>query len=265
MTAPLQHPGLHWDVHAGTGEHLLLVHGFVSSRTQWLPNLDALRRVARPVVVELYGHGRSPSPDDRNAYTAAAYAEQFEAIREAVGADRWIVAGHSLGTALALHYVLAKPGSVLGHVMTNSNSAVADAAWFEGRREQQAEMARSLESAAPGDIVTSPFFPGRVRGLTPDVVAAFEADAGLHSPIGLARSVRYTTPTTSSRDLVSTNTVPTLLVAGRRERAFDESREFLAATMPGIEVVDVDAAHAVNLEAPAAFDAAVADFVCQLR
>src|SRR5437870_13580594 len=55
---------LYYDVHAGTGPYVLLVHGFLSSRTQWRLNLAALARVMRPVVVELWGHGRSPAPAD---------------------------------------------------------------------------------------------------------------------------------------------------------------------------------------------------------
>ena len=53
---------LYYDVHAGTGPYMLLVHGFLSSRTQWRLNLAALASVVRPVVVELWGHGRSPAP-----------------------------------------------------------------------------------------------------------------------------------------------------------------------------------------------------------
>ena len=44
---------LYYDVHDGTGPYVLLVHGFLSSRAQWRPNLAALASVMRPVVVEL--------------------------------------------------------------------------------------------------------------------------------------------------------------------------------------------------------------------
>ena len=44
------------------GPVLLLVHGFMSSRAQWMPNLAALGEIAQLAVVELLGHGRSPAP-----------------------------------------------------------------------------------------------------------------------------------------------------------------------------------------------------------
>ena len=90
---------LHYEVHDGAGPYLLLVHGFLSSRAQWVLNLDALSDVARPVVVEMYGHGRSPSPDDPAIYAPKNYVAEFERIRGELGVERWLVCGQSLGPA----------------------------------------------------------------------------------------------------------------------------------------------------------------------
>ena len=79
-------PLLYFDVHDGQGPHLLLVHGFLSSRAHWLLNLDALSTFCRPVVVELLGHARSPTPEDPAPYAPVAYVAEFEAIRETIGA-----------------------------------------------------------------------------------------------------------------------------------------------------------------------------------
>ena len=64
----LQRPTLHYEVHPGDGPHLLLVHGMLSGRSHWLPNLRGLREFTTPVVVELFGHGRSPSPEQPERY-----------------------------------------------------------------------------------------------------------------------------------------------------------------------------------------------------
>ena len=104
MTAPL-----YYEVHEGDGPYLLLVHGLLSSRAQWRPNLRALQRVSRPVVVELLGHGRSPAPHGPDAYRPDAYSRAFEELREALGAERWLVCGQSLGAALTFRYALSHP------------------------------------------------------------------------------------------------------------------------------------------------------------
>ena len=80
---PLE-PRLGFTVHPGQGPYLLLVHGFLSSSAQWILNLDALGKVCQPVTVDLWGHGKSPAPEDQHLYTAAHYGEQFEYIRTAL-------------------------------------------------------------------------------------------------------------------------------------------------------------------------------------
>src|SRR3954453_2438210 len=94
------------EVHDGDGPPALLVHGMLSSRAQWLLNLDALRSVCTPVVLELWGHGRSPTPEDPGAYAPEAYGETFDAIRRDLGVDRWFLIGQSLGAALTMRYAL---------------------------------------------------------------------------------------------------------------------------------------------------------------
>jgi len=66
----------------GRGPCLLLIHGFLSSRAQWRPNIDSLGAVCRPVVMELYGHGRSPAPKDVGCYRTERYAAAIDRIRE---------------------------------------------------------------------------------------------------------------------------------------------------------------------------------------
>ena len=76
-----------WTLAGATG-NLLLVHGFLSSRAQWLLNLDALAKGCTPVTVELFGHHNSPTPTDPACYSPEYYLQAFEAIRTAIGVER---------------------------------------------------------------------------------------------------------------------------------------------------------------------------------
>ena len=132
-------------MHGQQGPYLLLVHGFLSSRAHWLLNLQALGTSFRPVVIELFGHARSPTPDDAAAYSPDAYVEEFEAIRELLGADRWFVCGQSLGAALTLRYSLDHPDRVTAQVFTNSNSALAGGDWAKRVMPIMEAQAKQLE------------------------------------------------------------------------------------------------------------------------
>jgi pimeloyl-ACP methyl ester carboxylesterase len=256
-------PDLHVEVHPGDGPYLLLVHGMLASRAQWLRNLDALAHIARPVVVELFGHGRSPSPADPAAYRPEAYVRAFERVRVALGAERWFVCGQSLGAALTLRYALDHPERVLAQVFTNSNSALADAAWSSSVRSAMETTARALEADGRAALEAFPVHPRRAKRLPADVQSALVADAALADPRGIALSGLHTVPDSSVRERVRETRVPTLLVVGEREQRFADQRRYAEATIPKLEVVAADAGHAVNAEAWSEFNAAVTAFLAR--
>ena len=250
---------LHYDVHGTHGPHVLLVHGMLSSRAQWAPNLPALTPFARPVVVELFGHGRSPAPRDRRLYAPESYCREFESIREALGAERWFVVGQSLGAALTLRYALDHPSRVMAQVFTNSNSALAEPEWGPSLRPAMEALAAELAREGRSALERMAIHPKRGR-LPREAQAALVADAELHSPRGVGLTALYTVTPSSVRARIHTNTVQSLLVAGGHEGRFAAHCEFAEKTMPKLRVVRLPAGHAVNLQCPDAFNRAVVEF-----
>ncbi len=253
------------EVYEGCGPFLLLVHGALSSRAQWHSNLAALRRVARPVVIELWGHGRSPAPEDPALYDPAGYVRAFEEIRVALGVERWFVCGQSLGAALTLRYALDHPNRFIAHVFTNSVSALGDTDWVTRTRASAAALADAIEQDGQAVIERLPIHPVRATRIPPAAHRALLEDATLLNPSGVARTFRYTVPDSSVRERAAENRVPALLVCGERETRFQAHREFAERTMPYLEVVGVDAGHAVNLEAAEAFTVAACAFLGRSR
>jgi 2-succinyl-6-hydroxy-2,4-cyclohexadiene-1-carboxylate synthase len=260
-TAPPAEKGLHVEVHDGGGPPMLLLHGILSSRANWLPNLPALRQVATPVVVELWGHGRSPAPPEAARCAPAGYVEELERIRMSLGIDCWFVCGLSLGAALTLRYSLDHPEHVLGQVFTNSNSALAGPEWRQRMPPLVEADARRIEERGRDAIRAHPLNPSRGRRLPEAARAALVADCELHDPIGVAATLRHTVPDSPVRERARETSVPTLLVVGEREGASREARAFAERTIARLRVVPTPAGHAVNLESQQAFDAAVSEFV----
>ena len=88
-------------------------------------NLSALSEICQPVTVELWGHGRSPSPENPGCYAPDNYVRQFEGIREQIGAAQWHLLGYSLGAGLTIRYAMSHPERTISHLFTNSTSALA--------------------------------------------------------------------------------------------------------------------------------------------
>jgi pimeloyl-ACP methyl ester carboxylesterase len=95
---------------------LVLLHGLTFDRRHWTPVLEQPSIAAsdrRVLTFDLPGHGESP---DRDSYRAAEVAEVLhDAIKEA-GADAPVVAGHSIGGALATTYAGRYPVSGLVNI-----------------------------------------------------------------------------------------------------------------------------------------------------
>jgi pimeloyl-ACP methyl ester carboxylesterase len=244
-----------------SGPACLLIHGFLSSRAQWLLNLDVLRTVCRPVIVELWGHGRSPAPRDPARYTIQSLCAEFEELREQLGIEEWFVIGQSLGAGLALHYANAYPARVRGVVLTNSVVALSTQEAF-AQRASQAPLAR-LELGDAGARETLESMPMHVkhsRRIPAAVKDEMLTDAELLDPPAIAMLMQYCLPALSSLVFLRQLPMPVMLLNGRFEAAFQPLRDLILTLLPSLEVVDLEGGHAVNVECADAVNAAVVDF-----
>jgi pimeloyl-ACP methyl ester carboxylesterase len=101
---------------AGSGEPLVLIHGFTATWRCWLPVLAELVPRFEVIAPTLHGHdGGSALPSRDAPYSIAQAADFFEQHLDELGVGTAHLAGNSLGGALALE--LAKRGrarSVVG-------------------------------------------------------------------------------------------------------------------------------------------------------
>ena len=224
-------------------------------------NLEALAKVSRPVIVELLGHGRSPTPESAEPYYPGSYIRAFEKIRKRLGITRWLLCGQSMGAGLTLRYALDHPEHIIAHVFTNTNSGLREIKNMDEVRKGLALLAQMLLDQGPEGIKKIPVHPSNARWLPKEVKAALLEDCSSLTVLGVANTVRYTSPELSVRTEISKNKVPTLLVCGKREKRFKSLKEFAQSHMPLLDVVDLDAGHAVNIDAADEFNQTVTTFV----
>jgi len=248
-------------IHAGAGPPLLMVHGILAGPSQFEPNLAALTQVCRPVVVELLGHGSSPSPEEASAYHPDAYIECFETLREDLGVDQWFLLGQSLGAGLTLYYALRHPERVRAHLMTNSATAFGDDAWVATHRPMFDGIVHAVDREGRAALERLPIHPRQARRLPEAIKRKLCAEAERHDPRGTALTIQYTTPGAACGERLAENRVPTLLLCGVHETRFDERRRFAEARMPHLEVVELPGGHAVNVDAAADFNDAALGFL----
>ncbi len=257
-------PRLNRVIHDGRGPYALLVHGALGSRSYWAGNVAALAEVCRPVVVELWGHGRSPSPADPTHYGPDAYVEQFELLRHELGVSNWVTIGQSMGAALTLRYGLTHPERVLAQVVTNSSSAFSlPEVWRQTQLETANPLAETVERRGAQILVDSWVNPGRSKRVPAPIRELLAAEFAEHSGLGIANSLRHTNSGLPLGDRLTSVSHPTLLTLGVDEEGF-LSLMPRAKMIPGLEVAEMSAAHAVNAQAPDAWNRATVDFLARV-
>jgi pimeloyl-ACP methyl ester carboxylesterase len=252
---------LAYQVHPGTGPYLGLVHGFLSSSAQWQDNLAALAEVCRPVTIELWGHGQSPTPTNETAYLPEAYVDQLETIRHDLECERWFLCGYSIGAGLTIRYAHTYPEHVLGHLFTNSASGFADDDLIQKWRAEGQESAEKIITGGIKALERLPVHPRFARRLPGHIREALLADAKFLSPYAVAMVMKQTTTAVSIRDIAGSNPRPALMCHGIFEKRFAKSRDWAQNNMAKLEIVDLQAGHGVNMEDVSGFNHAATKFI----
>ncbi|MDD5304180.1 MAG: alpha/beta hydrolase [Elusimicrobia bacterium] len=87
----------------GPGVPLLLLHGMAAHTHWWDPVVPAWKGTFHVAALDFRGHGDSDWLEGE-AYESARWVEDIETARKAMGWERFILVGHSMGARIALDY-----------------------------------------------------------------------------------------------------------------------------------------------------------------
>ncbi len=98
---------------------LLFCHGAGGSHRHWRYQIEGLQNKAAPLAVDLPGHGLS---EGKPADKIAVYRDFIRDFSAALGLDSFILAGHSMGGAIALDYALHHGANIRGLILVGSGA-----------------------------------------------------------------------------------------------------------------------------------------------
>jgi pimeloyl-ACP methyl ester carboxylesterase len=238
---------IHVDV-VGDGPFVLLTHGFGASSHMFASTVEALAPDHRVVTWDLRGHGRSGHLDDPMLYSAALAVEDMVAVLDAAGAEQAVVLGHSLGGYLSLALHCTHPERVAALVLVGTGPGYRNDEGRAGWNRLADRYAKDLDE----------------RGLD-GLPGSDELRADVHpTAVGLAHAARGILRQHDSSVLASLPTiaVPTLVVVGEHDKPFRNSSEYMAAKIPGAELVVIEGAgHGPPVSHPEEFNAVLRHFL----
>src|SRR5438477_9021311 len=239
---------IYYEVH-GSGPPLILTHGYSSTSEMWQGQVEALAKQHKLVLWDMRGHGRSDYPADAGAYSEALTIADIAALLDAIGTERAIVGGLSLGGYMSLAFYRAHPERVRALLIIDTGP---------GFKKDDARDAWNKRAHDTGDRFER-------EGLEVLKSASRERSGVTHrNASGLARAARGMLTQRDARVIESLPeiNVPSLVVVGADDTPFLAASDYMEAKIPGAAKVVIPAAgHAVNIDQPQAFIDAVLPFL----
>lgn len=245
----------------GTGDPLVLLHGFTGSAADWEPVLGGLSTGRQVITVEHRGHGRSTNTGDAATYRFDQLVTDFASVADALALPPFDLLGHSMGGIVAMRYALRHGDRLRSLVLMDTGAA----------------------ASPPGpsqDWMRGGFGVAADRGLMAvyDLIAPFlgegdEADRARAVMRQNYESMDVVAFLTLGEELLTHESVlpqlaglalPTTVMVGEDDRGLRAESDALAATIPGavLEVI-ADAGHSPQADQPAAWLQVVQDHLAR--
>jgi len=242
---------LNYEVH-GEGYPVVFLHGFVGTVSMWRPQVPAISQEFRFITYDARGHGESESPASVDQYSADIVVEDLYQLLGALGVERAVVGGLSMGGYVSLRFYLTHPEKVTALILMDTGPGYRNPARRDQWNQQQEERATLLETQGIEAFASgAPTYTPREHILK-------------LNPVGLANMARRVVAQYDSWVIENLEKVkvPTLVLVGEKDTPFLAASEYMERAIPGARrVVVPGAGHAANLDNVEAFNRGVLDFL----
>lgn len=248
---------VHYEI-TGQGPWLTLSHSLAVHMGMWDPQLQALSQHFRVLRYDTRGHGATGAPPA--PYMLEQLADDAYGLLQHLGITRTHWLGLSMGGMIGQTLAIRHP-QVLDRVVladtTGRMPAAAAALWAERAAIARSEGLQALEQPTLSRWFTEPF-----RQAQPALMAQVGAMIRATPVEGYAGCCAAIAATDTLAALGAMKSRALVIVGEHDPATPPAAAQAIAAHWPGAQLLEIpDASHLANIEQPAAFTAAVLDFL----
>jgi 3-oxoadipate enol-lactonase len=238
---------------------LVFLHGIGGAARAWRGQIEAFGDRFHTIAWDMPGYGGSaPLP----GVSIATLADALHDFLREVGATKPILVGHSIGGMIVQQWLTKHPDAAAAVVLAQTSPAFgkADGDWqkeFIGARLGPLDRGETMASLAPTLVKELVGDDANVAGM------ALARDCMANVPEASYRASMLALLGFDRRSALKDIVVPTLVLSGSRDKnAPAPMMAKMATYIPSASYVELEGAgHLVNLERPAAFNAALDSFL----
>ncbi|MCO7176218.1 2-succinyl-6-hydroxy-2,4-cyclohexadiene-1-carboxylate synthase [Sporolactobacillus kofuensis] len=143
MKAQIRGVSYHYEL-KGSGEPLLLLHGFTGSMDTWRFMEHVFANEYQLILVDIIGHGKTESPGDPKRYAMNEAARDLCNLLDLLTIEKVHVLGYSMGGRLALSFSCLFPNRVMSLTLESSSPGLRTEKERHERRLNDQRLAISI-------------------------------------------------------------------------------------------------------------------------
>ena len=259
------------------GVAMLLLHGFGNEAHIWDDFAPVVARHYRTIAMDLRGHGDSAHDPERR-YDYQSHVRDLENVTTALGIDRRVLVGHSLGGRISTLFAAQHPERLAGLVLVDSGPELDPrgtsristdvergiALTFASLADCESALARAYPAAGSAALARMARYgmrereDGRYERKTDPAFHAFRSE----QTAAAAEALEKTT-TKELWEALAGISCPTLVVRGAASDVLDPdtAERMVEEVLPDAQLAVVArAGHSVMTDNPEGFSEAVASF-----
>ncbi len=212
MSIDYKNGSIYFEEH-GSGNPLVLLHGFPESVKIWYDYKEKLSDSFRLILIDLPGHGRSGMIDE--THTMELMADSVKAVLDHLNVSSAVVIGHSMGGYVALALARKHARMLKGLGLFHSTS-LADSDEAKQARDRAIEAVKQNHTKFLFGFIPELFAP-ETKDIFQSEIQNLIDEASNMKPAGILAAQKGMKERTSTLDVLINASFPVMFIAGQKD------------------------------------------------
>jgi pimeloyl-ACP methyl ester carboxylesterase len=212
----------------GTGDTIILLHGFLESLGIWDYFSENLSKEYRVVRIDLPGHGKSDVIN--SVHTMELMAGAVKSVLDKEGVNKCIMAGHSMGGYTTLAFAEQYPEYLKGLVLFHS-AAHADSEEVKKNRDRTVKIVEEDRLGFINNFIPGLFAPDNIKRFSKEIDNL--KNSAVHtSKKAIVAALKGMKERTGKISLLKNTTIPVMYIIGKEDSRIPTDVALKQAALP---------------------------------